>query len=55
MKHRCIRAFGQQTVTEVKNWFYEFFPNEEPEEYEFDILFYFISINSSDFINDFLF
>ena len=30
MKHRCIRAFGQQTVAEVKNWFYELVSNEEP-------------------------
>ena len=55
MKHRWIPAFGQQTVTDVKNWFYDFVSNEEPWEYEFDILFYFISINSSDLINNFLF
>ena len=30
MKHRCIRAFDQQTVAEVKNWFYELVSNEEP-------------------------
>ena len=29
MKHRCIREFRQETVTEVKNWFYELVSNEE--------------------------